>query len=152
MKIKPTVYSRFHFTKQYFKNVLLFLFGTIFLMSCISNNNDPDPIIGKWDDNIVLSQKSATLSSNTNSVTITTEYSWWWLAGISLDNKTIDLTGINTLSENFLVTNTDFQVERKNGKTITITMNQNTTNSERVLVIGLQRGDYFDGIKVIQSK
>lgn len=138
--------------KWCFKNALLFLFGIVFLVSCSSDNVVPEPPIGKWDDNIVLSQKSAILSSNTNSVTITTKYSWWWLGGISIDNKAIDLTGINTLSENFLVTSTDFQVERKNGKTIIITMNQNTTGSERVLLVGLQGGDYFDSIIVKQSK
>ena len=44
-----------------------------------------------------------------------------------------------------------FQLERNNGNTIIITMNQNTTNSERILYINLQGGDYFDGIKIIQS-
>ena len=137
--------------KWCFKNTWLFILG-IFFLSCSSDNVGPEPPIGKWDDNIVLSQKSATLSSNTNSVTITTKYSWWWLEGISLDNKAIDLTGINTLSENFLVINTDFKVERKNGKTIIITMNPNTTGSERVLLVGLQGGNYFDSIIVKQSK
>jgi hypothetical protein len=135
--------------KWCFKNTWFLFLGIFFLMSCSNNTEGP---IGKWDDNIVLSQKSATLSSNTNSVTITTKYSGWWLNGISLDNKIIDLTGINNLSENFIVTNADFQVERKNGKTIIITMNQNTTASERILYVALEGGDYFDGIKVVQSK
>ncbi len=138
--------------KWSFKNIWLFILGIVFLVSCSNNNDAPDPIIGKWDDNIVLSQKSATLSSNTNSVTITTKYSGWWLAGIGLDNKAIDLTGINRLSENFIVTTSDFQVERKDGKSIIITMNPNTTGSERILYVSLQGGDYFDGIKVVQSK
>lgn len=138
--------------KWCFKNTWFFFLGIVFLVSCSSNNDFPEPPIGKWDDNIVLSQKSATLSSNTNSITITTKYSGWWLSGIGLDNKAIDLTGINRLSENFIVTNSDFQVERKNGKSIIITMNPNTTGSERILYVALQGGDYFDGIKVTQSK
>jgi hypothetical protein len=141
----------YNLMKWCFKNAWLFLLGIIFLASC-SNNDVPDPIIGKWDDNIGLSQKTATLSSNTNTITITTKYSGWWLAGIGLDSNAIDLTGINNLSENFIVTNSQFQVERKNGKTIIITMSPNTTGSERILYITLQGGDYFDGIKVIQSK
>jgi hypothetical protein len=138
--------------KWCFKNTWFFFLGIIFLVSCSSNNDVPDPLIGKWDDNIVLSQKSATLSSNTNSITITTKYSGWWLAGIGLDNKAIDLTGINRLSENFIVTNSEFQVERKNGKAIIITMNPNTTGSERILNVALQGGDYFDVIHIVQSK
>jgi hypothetical protein len=145
-RIKP-----YNLMKWCFKNTWLFLLGIIFLASC-SNNDDPDPIIGKWADNIGLSQKTATLSSNTNSITITTKYSGWWLAGIGLDSNAIDLTGINNISENFIVTNSQFQVERKNGKTIIITMSPNTTGSERILYVALQGGDYFDGIKVIQSK
>ena len=132
-----------------FKNTWLLILGIVILVSCSTNYEEP---IGKWDDNIGLSQKSATLNSNVGSVTITTKYSGWWLAGIGLDNKSIDLTGINGLSENFIVTNSDFQVERKNGKSIIITMNPNTTGSERILYVALEGGDYFDGIKVIQSK
>lgn len=140
-----------HLIKLSFKTTCLLILGIVVLISC-TNNDDPNPIIGKWSDNIVLSQKSATLNSNTNSITITTKYSGWWIAGISLDNKYIDLKGINILSENLKIINADFQLERNNGNTIIITMNQNTTNSERILYINLQGGDYFDGIKIIQSK
>jgi hypothetical protein len=149
MKRKQTGFRVSVFLKQCFKNTWLFLFGIIFLVSCSNNTEEP---IGKWGDNIGLSQKTAILSSNTTSVTITTKYSGWWLAGIGLDSNAIDLTGINNLSENFIVTNSEFQVERKNGKTIIITMNPNTTGSERILYVALQGGDYFDGIKVVQSK
>jgi len=31
-------------------------------------------------------------------------------------------------------------------------MNQNTTNADRALSIGLQNGNYFDGVKITQSK
>jgi hypothetical protein len=132
------------------KSALLLFLGITFLISC--TNNTDNQIVGKWADNIVLSQKSAALNSAMNSITITTKYNGWWLDGIGLDNKNTDLTGINRFSQNFIVTNSDFQVERKNGNTIIITMNQNTTNSERILYVSLQGGDYFDGIKVIQSK
>jgi hypothetical protein len=135
------------------KNIIygfLALIG-IFMISCTKSANED--IIGKWDDNIKLSQKTATLSSNLNSITITTESIYWWLDGISLDNNNIDLTNIDRHSKNFVITNSDFQVERKeDGKKIIITLNQNNTNSERILVISMQNGDYFDGVKIIQAK
>lgn len=123
----------------------------IFTLSC-TKSADED-IIGKWDDNIKLSQKTATLSSNLNSITITTESIYWWLDGISLDNNNIDLSNIDRHSKNFVITNSEFQVERKeDGKKIIITLNQNNTNSERILVISMQNGDYYDGVKIIQAK
>jgi hypothetical protein len=122
-----------------------------FMNSCTKSENEE--IIGKWDDNIKLSQKTATLNSNENSITITTESTFWWLGGISLNNKNIELTDVDRLSKNFVITNTDFQVERKeDGKKIIITLNQNNTNSERILVVSMQNGDYFDGVKIIQAK
>ena len=136
------------------KKIIVYGFLTliwIFMISCSTNGNE-DPI-GKWDDNIKLSQKTATVDSNENSITITTESTYWWLNGISLNNDIIDLTSVDKLSKNFVIINPDFQVERKeDGKKIIITLNQNNTNSERILVIGMQNGDYFDGIKIIQAK
>ena len=122
-----------------------------FMISCTASGNE-EPI-GKWDDNIKLSQKTATLNSNVNSITIATESTYWWLSGISLNNNSIDLTNVDKLSKNFVITNSDFQVERKeDGKKIIITLNQNNTNSERILVVSIQNGDYFDGVKLIQAK
>lgn len=119
--------------------------------SCTKSENEE--IIGKWDDNIKLSQKTATLNSNENSITITTESTFWWLGGISLNNKNIELTDVDRLSKNFVITNTDFQVERKeDGKKIIITLNKNNTNSERILVVSMQNGDYFDGVRIIQAR
>jgi hypothetical protein len=119
-----------------------------FLISCTSGNVD-----GKWDDNIKLSQKTATLNSNKNSITITTESTSWWLNAIYLNNIRIDLTNVDLLSKNFVVTNSDFQFERiEDGKKIIITLNQNNTNLERTLVISMQNGDYFDGVKIVQAK
>ena len=117
--------------------------------SCTTSENED----GIWDDNIKLSQKTATLNSNENSITITTESTYWWLNGIFLNNNIIDLTNVDKLSKNFVITNPDFQVERKeDGKKIIITLNQNNTNSERILVISMQNGDYFDRVKIIQAK
>jgi hypothetical protein len=159
--VKPGVVG--NFKTEFLKNnkkqnimnkIIIYGFLTLiglFMISCSTSGNE-DPI-GKWDDNIKLSQKTATLNSNENSITITTESTSWWLSGISLNNNSIDLTNVNKLSKNFVITNSDFQVERKeDGKKIIITLNQNTTNSERILVVSMQNGDYFDGVKIIQTK
>jgi hypothetical protein len=131
---------------------ILALIG-LFMNSCTKNDNEENPIIGKWDDNIKLSQKTATINSNVNSITITTESTNWWLSGIYLNNNRIDLTSVDRLSKNFVIANPDFQVERKeDGKKIFITLNQNNTNSERILAISMQNGDYFDGVQIIQAK
>ncbi|MNG17932.1 hypothetical protein D3C84_1019530 [compost metagenome] len=119
--------------------------------SCTKSENEY--IIGIWDDNIKLSQKTATLNSDMNSITILTESTYWWLASISLDNNNIDLTNIDRHSKNFVITNSDFQIERKeDGKKIIITLNHNNTNTDRILIITLQNGDYFDYMKIIQTK
>ena len=135
------------------KNIIYGILALIgfFMNSCTKSENEE--IIGKWDDNIKLSQKTATLNSNENSITITTESTFWWLDGISLSNKNIELTDVEKLSKNFVLTNSDFQVERKeDGKKIIITLNQNNTNSERILVVSMQNGNYFDGVRITQAK
>lgn len=124
------------------------------LLSLVSCDNDKisPRREGDWDDNIKLSKKEFNISSSSSTVTVFTENDGWWLNGIRLNNESVDLTKINLLSKNFIITKSEFQVERKDGKTIIITMNQNTTNADRVLYVSLQNGDYFDGVAVIQSK
>jgi hypothetical protein len=133
---------------------LLFGLLSIMLLSFVSCDNDkisPNRD-GDWDDNIKLSKKEVTVTSSSNTVTIYTERDGWWLNGIWLNNDIVDLNRSTVLLKDFVITNPEFQVERKNGKTILITMNKNTTNADRVLYVSLQNGDYFDGIAVIQSK
>ncbi|WP_426483727.1 hypothetical protein [Flavobacterium sp. 2] len=131
------------------KKLLLTLFGVLsfLLISC-----DNDNIDGKWGDNIKLSQKTATVTSESNSITVTTQGDSWWLNGIAMNKVQVDLGNLDKLSKNFVFTNSEFKVERKDGKTVIITMNKNTTNAERLLSIGLQDGDYFDSINITQSK
>jgi hypothetical protein len=118
--------------------------------SC-SNSDEPDRLIGDWDDNIKLSQKEAILSTEKDSIVITTEGERWWIDGISLNGSIIDFGEINTNTANFVIDETEFRIERKNSTEIHIEMTKNQTESERVLIIGLQAGDYFDGIQITQS-
>lgn len=92
------------------------------------------------------------LTAEQNSIVITTKGEWWWIHGISM-NKSInfDISGIDTTSKNFVIDETEFRIERKNSTEIHIEMAKNQTGAERVLYIGLEAGDYFDGIKITQS-
>jgi hypothetical protein len=130
------------------KKIISILFlGFIFItfLSC-SKNED-----GKWEDNIKLSTKLVEFNSSENLTTITTETNSWWLDGIAFNGNQIDLQQINQTSQNFIVENSDFTIERINGNIIKIKMNENSTSAERIINIALQNGNYFDGIKVIQK-
>ncbi|MGA6119891.1 hypothetical protein [Sphingobacterium anhuiense] len=124
--------------------ILLVGFCTI---SCKKNGID-----GDWDDNIKLSQKIVNFDSEASSIIITTKSTNWWLNDISINGKSMDITNIEVGAKNFVVNNLDFQIERKEGNKITISLTRNNSNSERILQIGLQNGNYFDGIKIVQSK
>ncbi len=130
------------------KKNILYLSSVILFFFTISCGKQ----IGKWDDNIKLSQKTAILNSSKNSITITSESTGWWLNGITYNNAIVDVKNIKETDLNFVVNHTDFQVERKDGNKIIITMNQNTTNADRLLFIALQNGNYFDGLTITQSK
>lgn len=132
------------------KKNIFYLLVTVALFFTISCNKGRE--IGKWDDNIKLSQKTASFSSNSNSITVITETTGWWLEGITFNKANVDLKSIERTAQNFVVVQPDFKVERKDGNKIIITLNQNTTNADRLLSIGLQNGDYFDGVTITQSK
>ena len=127
------------------KNIILILI-VIFNMSC-SDNKD-----GDWNDYIKLSQKELRFDSLENSAIIMTEGDWWWISGIFFkDGQTFDLSNVDTTANNFTITESAFTLKRKNGKEISIKLYENTTGSERILKVGLQAGNYFDGITIIQS-
>lgn len=125
------------------------LLMTIFLFSCSSESGGE---IGKWDDNIKLSQKEAQFSADKDSIVITTEGESWWISDISFNgNSDYNLGDLDTSQENFLIEDSQFSIERRNSTEIHIVMQRNDTGSERNLIIGLQAGDYFDGIKIVQA-
>lgn len=128
------------------KNIILILI-IILNLSC-SDSKD-----GDWDDNIKLSQKELQFDSLENSVVITTEGDWWWISEVFFkDGQTFDLSNVDTTANNFTITESEFTLERKNGKQIIIKLFENTTGSERILTVGLQAGNYFDGITITQSR
>ena len=121
---------------------------TLLLLVVLSCSDSKD---GDWDDNIKLSQKEVQFSSTNNNVEISTEGTGWWIDEVTMNGEPFDLDGIDTTKENFIIEQAEFSIERKNSTEIYISMQQNQSTTERVLLIGLQAGNYFDGIKVTQS-
>ena len=135
------------FTKLKLVGIVIILISSF---SC--SNSDRPAIDGDWDDNIKLSQKEAKLTAENDSVVITTEGEWWWIDNISLNGESnFDLSGIDTTTKNFIIDETEFKIERKNTTEIHVEMTKNQTGSERILIIGLEAGDYFDRIIITQS-
>ena len=130
---------------------ILFYFSILFTFIFTSCNND-DQQIGKWDDNIKLSQKIVNFDSNANNITITTQSKSWRIDAVAFNGTYLDLSNFNLNDQNLVIKNTQFSIERINGDKLKINLEKNDTDSERVLNIALHNGNYFDGIKVTQSK
>ena len=127
--IKPFIFALFS----------LALFG----LSCRKN--------GGYTDTIKLSQNSIDFDSSASRAVVTTQSRGWWLNNIDLNGKKVDLSDVDRTAQNFIVVRPEFTLERVNGKKIVITVSRNESGSERTLIIALQAGDYFDGIRITQS-
>ena len=129
------------------KFVTCCLFIVLIMFSC-SDEQD-----GKWDDNIKLSTKTITMPASKSSFTVNTQSTNYWVDAISFNGEVADLSQIDQYSKNWNFESTEYEIERKeDGKKIAITMNANTSGADRVLIISLQNGNYFDGIRVTQAK
>lgn len=131
------------------KNVFYLSALTLLFLSCSNNENPKD---GLWEDNIKLSQKIANFTAAPDSVTIKTEGDWWWVCYVSLNGLEIDcLKDVNLESEHYVIEQDGFYIERVDKNTLLIKLDENTTSEERVLIVGLEAGDYFDGVRVTQA-
>ncbi|MEA3317458.1 MAG: hypothetical protein U9R54_05835 [Bacteroidota bacterium] len=131
------------------RNVIILLLNIIFLSSC----SDKVEIDGKWDDNIKLSKKDIEFTAGADSTVVTTEGDWWWITEISLADSCYcycNSEDVNLESDSYIIKEDCFVVEKLDNKTIFIKMYENLTGNERIMIIGLQAGDYFDYIKVKQ--
>ena len=127
------------------KGIVLFL-TLLIICSCTDEKE------GDWDDNIKLSQKEFKFDAAENIALIKTQGDFWWISELFFrDGQSFDISDIDTKAKNFIITESDFTLERKNGKEIVITLLENNTNDERIFTVGLQAGNYFDGITIIQS-
>lgn len=122
----------------------IFLILTALLFSCSDEKE------GDWDDNIELSQKQVEFTASENSIIITTKGEGWWINDVSLNGRT-DFEQTENKNGDFLMDENEFMIERISSKELYIEMSPNTTDSERKLMIGLQSGNYFDGITITQS-
>ena len=128
---------------------LVLLISLLFISTACSEKNDSP--VGFSEDIIKLSQKEASFSSSGDSIVITTEGETWWVENISLDGTSFDLQEVNTLNGNFEISAEDFVILRKNATEIHISMAANSTQTDRVLIISLEDGNYFDGITITQT-
>lgn len=132
------------------KNIQLFLLLllSVFIYSSCEKD-DPD---GKWDDNIKLSSKSADLQATADSVTFTTEGTWWWVTEITMNDSTyFPADSINLEADSYVIQVEDVVVERKDANTLLVKAQENTTGEERTIRVGLEAGDYFDSVTVTQA-
>lgn len=132
------------------KNLFTLLIISAFigiLTSC-----EKDTPIGIWDDNIKLSTKNASFHAAADCVIISTEGTWWWVTDISVgDSIFSDFRDVNLESDHYLIEREGVVVERRNSTTLFIKADANTSGAERTIKIGLEAGDYFDGIVITQA-
>lgn len=132
------------------KNIQLFLLllVSVFIYSSCEKD-DPD---GKWDDIIKLSSKLADLEATADSVTFTTEGTWWWVIKITMNDSTyFPADSINLEADSYIIQVEDVVVERQDATTLVVKAQENTTGAERIIRVGLEAGDYFDSVTVTQA-
>ena len=130
------------------------LYLNILIAFVIILNSCSDKVIldGKWDDNIKLSVKKVEFSASTDSVTIKTGGSSWWVTDISVDTTHFyGFKGINLESDHYSIKQDCFIVERRNKNTLFIKVQENPNYVERVITVGLEAGDYFDRVTITQK-
>jgi len=131
-------------------NIFYLIALTLFIYSCSNSNNDRP--IGQWDDIIKLSTKDVTFKSTSDSITITTEGDWWWIIGITVNNEHFAIPdNINLESDNYVIKQDCFTVEKKDNNTLYIELDENLTGTERIVVVELEAGDYFDRVIITQD-
>ncbi|HBL75690.1 MAG: hypothetical protein A2W90_08170 [Bacteroidetes bacterium GWF2_42_66] len=131
------------------KRILSF---TLLFVSFISIYSCSEKKDGDWDDNIGLSTKAVEFSALSDSVTIRTGGSGWWISDISVNsNYFYNFNGINLESDSYLIKQDCFVVERRDKNTLFIKVAENTLNVQRIITVGLQAGDYFDRVTITQK-
>ena len=130
-------------------NVNLAIIFAITLFSCSKGNQRLD---GDWDDNIHLSAKTVELKATSDSVTIKTEGSWWWVCDISVDSKSYYGFERDYLQADYYKIKEDYVVvEKRDKNTLFVYVEANPNNVKRIISVGLQAGDYFDRVTITQK-
>jgi len=117
-----------------------FIISVLILSSCID-------YIGGWSDNIHLSVKEVTFSASEDSVIIKTKGSSWWISGVSVDTANYyRFTGVDVLSDKFLIKEDCFVIERRDKNTLFVRVDANPLPVSRIITVGFEAGDYFDRV------
>ncbi len=108
--------------------------------------------LGDWDDCIKLSTKNVELSSGKDSVIIKTGGTGWWITHVCVNNNCFyNFENLSLTADKFLVELDCFVIERRDKNTLFIKLEENPLNVQRIVAIGLEAGDYFDGITITQK-
>lgn len=127
------------------KKFVFYVISMILLISCTD---------GKWKDNIGLSTSNVEMTKGIDSITISTEGDWWWIYQITFNDSIftyLNRDDINLESESYLIEELNFTVERRDKNTLYVRLDENKTDNDRIMVISLQAGDYFDYIHIKQQ-
>jgi len=130
--------------------IIILLLGVLLMSSCSDKKN----IDGKWSDIIKLSVKKVDFSAKADSVIITTKGDWWWIDEILFGDTIYSYNGrndINLESDSYTIKEDCFVVERRDKNTLFVKLNENDTGEKRVMTIGIEAGDYFDGVTINQA-
>jgi len=131
------------------KRVLYFTLLIVFIITLLSCSDKKE---GDWDDNIKLSARAVELTALSDSVTITTGGSWWWITDVSVNSDYIyGFKDINQEADSYTIKQDCFVVERRNKHTLFIKVEENPFNIQRIITVGLEAGDYFDRVTITQK-
>jgi hypothetical protein len=118
-----------------------FFLIAILLLSC-----------GRWSDNIKLSTRSAVFSGLGDSIVVTTKGTSWWICEIKIDDSVFyDFHSIDVLADSYLIKHDCVTFQRLNRSTMFIKLDPNPLPVDRIVIIGLEAGDYFDRVAITQK-
>lgn len=121
----------------------------VFLISCYTCSEKK---VGDWDDNIKLSTKAVEFSALSDSVTIKTGGSGWWVSDVSVNSDWFyGFKDINLEADSYTIQQDCFVVERRDKNTLFIKVDENPLNVQRIITVGLEAGDYFDRVTITQK-
>lgn len=135
------------------KRIIYLLSVSVFVnLFCSCEIEEP---MGKWDDNIKLSTSTAQIGAEADSVSITTEGTWWWINNVAVNGvyyyPTSAINEINPDSTGYSVKEACFVIGRPDFTTLFIKADANTTGAVRTIRVGLEAGNYFDSITITQA-
>jgi hypothetical protein len=133
------------------KRILHFTLMIVLIMSLCSCS-EKEKRDGDWEDIIKLSAKTIEFSAFSDSVIITTGGSGWWITGVTVNNDYFsEFKDINFEADSYTIKRDCFVIERRDKHTLFIKAEENPLNIHRIISVGLQAGDYFDGVTITQK-